>query len=70
MAADKTYSGKVKLPEKKVAKLVIEAEFEMDLPDYLPDILQVVDNAVSELKSYGCVSKAKLSLPATEMDMK
>lgn len=72
MAADKTYSGKVKLDEKKsekkIARAFIEVEFEIDSADVV-DIIATCRNAMEELNSLGYVTKAKLNVPSTEMDL-
>jgi hypothetical protein len=56
-------------PEKKMAKLVMEVEFDMEYVG-VTDITDAVRSAVDELNGYGAVTKAKLTLPATEMDMR
>lgn len=70
MAADKTLDGSY-FPRKKIAQLVINADFEIDDGDItIADITEAIRIAVSELKAYGVVYVAKLTLPAIEMDMK
>lgn len=54
--------------EKNMARVAIDAEFEVD-SNSIDDIMQVVRNAIEELNSYGYVTKAKLSIPATELDL-
>lgn len=70
MAADKTANGSAKKTqrEKKIARVSIEAEYEMDA-NSLADIMMNIQNAIEELTSYGYVTKATLSVPATEMDL-
>lgn len=55
--------------EKRMAKLVIEVEFHMEYCG-ITDITDTVRTAIDELGGYGTVTKANLSLPATEMDMR
>lgn len=54
--------------EKNIARVSIEAEFEID-SNSLADIMMNIQNAIEELTSYGYVTKATLSVPATEMDL-
>lgn len=53
----------------KLARIVIEAEFETDSSD-ISLVMDDVRAAIEQLECNGCViiTKAKLSLPATEMD--
>ena len=70
MAADKTANGapKANSRDKKIARVIIEAEFEVDTIDVI-DIIQTCRNAVEELQAYGYVTNTKLTVPATEMDL-
>ena len=54
--------------EKNIARIIIEAEYEID-SNSLVDVMMNIQNAIEELQSYGYVTKAKLSVPATEMDL-
>lgn len=54
--------------DKKLAKIIIEAEFETDSVDVV-DIIMNCRNAIEELSAYGFVTSAKLSVPASEMDL-
>jgi hypothetical protein len=54
--------------ETKLARVVIEAEFEVDSNDVM-DIISTCRNAVEELNAYGYVTSAKLNVPASEMDL-
>jgi len=71
MAADKTANGSAKKNprEAKLARIVIEAEFETDGSD-ISIVMDDVRAAIEQLECNGCViiTRAKLSLPATEMD--
>ena len=54
--------------ESKIARVLIEAEFEVDSVD-ITDIMINIRNAVEELQAYGYVKSAKLNMPATEVDL-
>lgn len=54
--------------EKKIARVTITAEFEVDSVDVI-DIISTCRNATEELSAYGYVTSAKLSVPASEMDL-
>lgn len=54
--------------EAKLARVVIEAEFEVDSNDVM-DIISACRNAIEELAAYGHVTSAKLNVPASEMDL-
>lgn len=51
-----------------VVTLKIEAEFELG-DNELSDIMDNIRNAIEELNNFGYVHTAKLSVPATEMDL-
>jgi hypothetical protein len=58
-----------KAPVKKnVATFVVEVEFEVDSTS-LSDIMNSIDCAQEELRAYGYIKSAKLTIPATEMDL-
>lgn len=59
---------KIAAREAKIARVIIEAEFEVDSVD-ITDIMINVRNAVEELQAYGYVKSAKLNMPATEVDL-
>ena len=55
--------------ETKLARVVIEAEFEVDSVE-LSDVLDDIRAAVEQLQcNGGYVTKAEVSLPATKMDL-
>lgn len=59
---------KINPREKKIARAFIEVEFEIDSADMI-DIIATCRNAMEELNSLGYVTKAKLNVPSTEMDL-
>lgn len=51
----------------KLARVLIEAEFEIDSVN-LEDVMMTVRNAIEELQAYGYVNRAYVDVPQTRIE--